>query len=135
MTQRLQDWQVRFESCLAERWARPFAWGRQDCCLFAADCVEAITGQDWAATFRGRYIAKMGAYRLLIAAGGMQVVAAAALGDEIPVLMAQVGDIGMVEDIGQALVVCAGGHWLGAGADGVEHVPTSRVVRAWRVCS
>ena len=135
MTQRLHDWQLRLEACLAERWALPFEWGKQDCCLFAADCVQAITGADWAASFRGQYDSKVSAYRMLVDAGGMEAVAAAALGEQIAPAMAQTGDIGMVEDAGRALVVCGGGNWLGAGLDGLECVAASRVVRAWRVCA
>ncbi len=32
---------------------RPFSWGSHDCCLWACDCVAAMTGVDPAAWFRG----------------------------------------------------------------------------------
>lgn len=34
---------------------RPFEWGKHDCCLFAASVVEAMTGNDPMAEFRGKY--------------------------------------------------------------------------------
>src|SRR5258708_4686376 len=52
---RLEDWVVRLEAFIKERTAQPFKWGSQDCCLFAADAIEAITGVDLAADFRGKY--------------------------------------------------------------------------------
>ena len=33
----------------------PFQWGKNDCALFAADVVNAITGKDYAEEFRGKY--------------------------------------------------------------------------------
>lgn len=133
MSHRLHDWQLRLEACLAERWAKPFEWGVLDCCLFAADCVEAVTGVDPAADFRGSYDSKAGAYRLVSRLGGFRAMAGARLGAEIPVAMAQAGDIGFVgDDSAGSMVVCGGAHWLGISEAGVAWVPVSDVVIAWR---
>lgn len=43
----------------------PFEWGKQDCCLFAADAVVAMGGEDYAAPYRGKYSTEIGAKRLL----------------------------------------------------------------------
>jgi hypothetical protein len=34
---------------------RSFAYGEHDCCTFAAGAIEAMTGVDYMAEFRGRY--------------------------------------------------------------------------------
>lgn len=52
---RLPDWDIR-----AARWfrtvaRRPFAWGSNDCALFCAGAVLAMTGVDLAAEWRGAY--------------------------------------------------------------------------------
>jgi len=39
----------------------PFEWGTHDCALFAAACVAAMTGMDFAETYRGKYNSARGA--------------------------------------------------------------------------
>jgi len=52
---RLPGWETRFYAYLADA-LRAVQEGREDyCALFAAGAVEAITGEDPAAAFRGRY--------------------------------------------------------------------------------
>jgi len=46
------DWPERLLAALAAARDRPFRWGEHDCCLFAADLIEAVTGVDPAAAFR-----------------------------------------------------------------------------------
>jgi len=134
-TQRLRDWPERLAALFAASAARPFEWGRFDCCLFAADAVQAVTGHDPAADLRGRYRSKLGAARVLGRFGGVAGVAAARAGLEVPPAMAQPGDVGLSHhQPGQpALAVWGGSAWhaVGAGA-GLVVVPASAVVRAWR---
>jgi len=135
MTQRLTDWQSRLATCLAERCALPFEWGKQDCVLFAADCVAAVTGVDPAAGERGAYKSAAGAARVLKKRGGLEAVAAAALGPEISPLMAQPGDVGLVANGGQAcLAVWVGACWYAPGATGLTQFRLDEATRAWRLC-
>jgi hypothetical protein len=41
---RLEGWPERLAAFLHERHSMPFEWGRNDCVMFAAGSVEAITG-------------------------------------------------------------------------------------------
>lgn len=53
---------------------RPFGpWGTFDCCMMAADCVQAMTGEDFAVDFRGKYTDAPSAYAALLefAGGGI----------------------------------------------------------------
>lgn len=50
--------------------SRPFTWGENDCALFAAACVEAQTGIDLGAQFRGRYDDAEGARWMISEAAG-----------------------------------------------------------------
>ncbi len=53
---RLEHWDTtHLHQFLLERRKTPFKWGGHDCCLFAADAIQAITGVDIASDFRGRY--------------------------------------------------------------------------------
>jgi len=49
---------------------RDFEAGTFDCCLFAADCVQAMTDEDCAVAFRGKYSTMEEAIALLHAFGG-----------------------------------------------------------------
>jgi hypothetical protein len=50
-----EHWPVLMATYLQSVRHQPFAWGSFDCCMFAADCVVAMTGTDPAAAFRERY--------------------------------------------------------------------------------
>ena len=52
----------------------PFEWGKNDCCLMAANYYIATSGIDYAESFRGKYNTAIGAYRLLSKAGGMDAI-------------------------------------------------------------
>ena len=77
--QRLPNWRLHFDQLLCSRLQTNFAWGIFDCCLFAADVVQAVTGIDPAAPYRGYRGARQG-MRLLRRAGGVGAFAIRALG-------------------------------------------------------
>lgn len=132
MTQRLRDWQSRLASCLAERWARPFEWGLQDCVLVGADCIHACTGTDPAADYRGTYSDERSAMRLLRSLGGVAGLAEAFAGPEVPPRLAQPGDVGVVFSADrECMGVCIGAWWVAPAAEGLALFPTA--TRAWRM--
>lgn len=132
-TPRLPDWQARFGALCAERHAMPFAWASNDCILFAADCILACTGVDPAAGHRDYPADALGAARMLATFGGVSEVGDAFAGAPIPLLMAFVGDIGLIESEGRdCLAVCNGTTWLAPGVSGLVVVPFDRARRAWR---
>lgn len=74
-TARRQDgWEKAFNAEVEAALTRPFAWGHFDCCLFAADCVRAITGTDIAAGYRSTYESRMGALELVEREGGLEAM-------------------------------------------------------------
>ena len=96
---RRDDWPERLDAFIRARRARSFAWGQHDCALFAADAVEAMTGNDPAAVFRGGYDSAAGALKAIRAAGHADLLSAvsAGLGEPLPSpLYAQRGDIAAV---------------------------------------
>lgn len=58
---RLPDWEQSLSNFLAKHEHRRFEWGQWDCILFACAGVEAMTGHDAAAEYRGRYSDAVGA--------------------------------------------------------------------------
>lgn len=132
---RRSDWEQRLVALVEQREARPFEYGRHDCCLWAAAAVRAQTGVDVARGLRG-YRSARGAARTLISAGfdGIEDAAAALLGPRIAPLLARRGDI--VSD-GEALGVMWAGCALfvgeGPGVAGLVRVPLRQLKAAWRV--
>lgn len=67
MITRLPDWRPRLRAWLNEmaRHSGPLMPGQHDCCLFGAGALEAQTGVDVAARWRGRYTTFRGGLRLM----------------------------------------------------------------------
>lgn len=121
--ERLPDWNTRVANALADRAARPFAWGVNDCAIFAADVIEAATGHDLAAPYRGRYRSRRGASLTLKANGW------ASLADLADSLLPRQADHLRRGDI----VLYAGRHgdFLGVVWAGGVFGPDDRGVRVW----
>lgn len=125
---------MRYAKLCAERRAMPFAWGSHDCCLWAADVVQALTGQDFAAPYRGTYEDATGAARLIKRLGGLREIACAALGDAIGPRLASVGDVVLISHGGRELLaVCNGMEAIAPGPDGLVAVGMDAALAAWRV--
>lgn len=132
--ERRADWQAHFSVFARERIAMPFAWGQNDCCLFAADCVLAMTGADFAGEARGSYDDPRGAARLIAARGGLAQVATDALGDPVSPVMASVGDVVLLMHDGhEGLAICNGTSAIGPGPNGFVVLGMDTALAAWKV--
>lgn len=134
---RLPDWQLRLQALVQARLMAPFAWGAHDCCLFAADAVQALLGQDPAAALRGQYHTADEAERIVHSFGGLEALATAVLGPPVRVSRARPGDIVLMAAKsgmdGPALGVCNGSTALGPAARGLVTLPTVSGACAWGV--
>ena len=133
---RLPDWPQRLDALVQSKLAQPFAWGSHDCCTWPADVVQAITGEDPIASYRGRYATEDEAEAVLT--DGLEAEVAkcmAAFGaPECPPRFAQRGDWALCR-VGNELL---GGAVVGSvvmvpGMARLYAVPMGRVVRAWAV--
>lgn len=61
MTPRLPDWRVRLTAFVAATRAEPFAWGVQDCALWAVRAIDAMCGTEYAVPIVGQYSSADGA--------------------------------------------------------------------------
>ena len=148
---RTHNWDTReLHEFFLARASEPFVWGKNDCCLFPADGIFAMTGVDIAADFRGKYADKASAFALIrTVTGGATVADAAAWcarqhnmpewvdasGKSLP-LMARRGDLVVLEDGGRTiagLVALTGRHVISVGEEGLRRLPLNAVLRAWRV--
>lgn len=105
--QRHQNWPLLLSNFIKEKQGQEFKWGSNDCILFAADCINRLTGVDLAASYRGTYDDRQGAEILMKEFGGLlSTLISAHLGQPSGrPLMARRGDI-VIHDI--AGVCCTG---------------------------
>lgn len=135
-----------YHQFLVDRSATPFKYGVNDCCLFCADGIEAMTGVDIDSDFRGKYtdaasalavIAKVtGIPNATIEDGVAFCAAKHGLVEWKYPLMAQRGDLIVLEDSGNivaGLVHLSGRDIVVAGEDGLKRLPITSIKRAWHV--
>ncbi|NRB19956.1 MAG: hypothetical protein HRU33_21015 [Rhodobacteraceae bacterium] len=136
ITARLPDWRPRLSAYLAENGARAFRPGFHDCALFAAGAVEAMTGTDAAAQWRGTYRSLEDGQSLLQRAGYSDHVAlVAAYLSEVHPSQAAVGDLAALpgSDGRPALGVVQGASVYVLQPSGMALVNRLQIERAFRV--
>jgi hypothetical protein len=134
---RLKGWEQRLAAYFKARAREPHVWGRNDCALFAAGAIEAMTGEDPGAPFRGQYVDEAGARRVLASLGCSQLAELPERMGLEPILPsdAQRGDLVFVEGRhGPVFAV----QWLpapvGPGPRGLTHIdPRDATLAAWRI--
>ena len=121
-----------------------FSWGTNDCCLFAANAIQAMTGVDIASDFRDKYTTELGAMKAIKdVSGGSSVEDAAVycatkhgLVEWSAPLLAQRGDLVLVQDADRLIagvVHLNGKHVISIGEQGLKRLPLTSVTRAWKV--
>lgn len=105
---RLPDWDRRLARLVSGIADTPGIWGKSDCIMTAAAGIEAVTGTDIMAPWRGRYRTEAGAARWMRKGGCKDVEGLLRDFFGLPPvgrLLAQRGDVGVVERDG---ALCAG---------------------------
>ncbi|KKX29173.1 hypothetical protein [Rhizobium sp. LC145] len=129
------DWEIRLNAVVAKHQAMPGEWGKSDCYMIPDDAVEAVIGERMYPAALG-YKTEAGAGKKLRRHGFENVAQAfAARFPEIGVLMAQRGDIGVIEreDQFSGGVFTAIGFMTRAHGGPVQFLPASAVTRAFKV--
>jgi hypothetical protein len=137
---RFPNWPDLLAGFIEARRSRPFEWGVNDCCLFAADWVALATGKDPAAELRGTYSTALSAQRIVADAGSLaQLVEEALVRDGFtPVVatLAMRGDL-IVRDSGQGdcVGVVLGAQSAFVAAEGLAFAPTYQQTdsRFWKI--
>ena len=121
---------------LAENQQRPFAWGKWDCCLFAAGAVQVQTGIDYAADYRGRYTTALGAKRILTRFGHSDIRSAISeqLGEPVAAPLCQRGDVVLVGHAENTVAgIVFGTHVWVIDTHGMMQLGTAHAQCGWRV--
>jgi len=145
---RRDDWPERLHDYLALE--HRFDWLTNNCALFAAGAVLAMTGEDVAKEFRG-IKTRLSMERKLRRIGGLTALCTACFGESIPILTARRGDIviarvfvspptnvmiGPDDEDGSlmdAVGVCLGAQVALLTETGITYYPLATVKAAWRV--
>ena len=148
--QRSRTWETReLAAYLNDKVNSTFVWGPNDCCLFAANAILAMTGTDISSDFRGKYSDEASAFSLIkTVTGGTTVADAAAYcaakhglfewvknGKPAP-LYAQRGDLVVVSNDGNiiaGIVDLSGRYVASIGQGGILRLPLSTIQRAWHI--
>jgi hypothetical protein len=138
LMRRREDWLPRLAVVLERAAAKPFVWGSHDCWTFAADCIEAVTGERPAPAWLGRYTSHAGALRHVRKAGFADMAAAfdATIGPRGPIGLAARGDIVLVAIDGAegfGVVDTSGEAVFCVGLEGLVIRPLSDVVARWSI--
>ncbi len=124
---RRPDWLARLAMTMRQYESAPFLFGVHDCGLFAARCVDAMTGSNWAGEL---YTDRKGAARLLHSEGSLEAVVSRRLG--IPAEGEPV-----TGDVCQVAPHALGIFWAGSvavlSARGLRLRPRASVLRHWRM--
>lgn len=148
---RTTHWITReLDTFLRENANQPFVWSQWDCCLFAANAIQAMTGVDIASDFRGKYTNEASAFALIKSVTGGTTVADAAAycaqkhgltewvgtdGKPTP-LRAMRGDLVVISNAGDLIagVVDLSGRYVAAMSEtGIIRLSIRSIVRAWHV--
>ena len=132
---RSHNWTDLLTNFIQSRRNTPFVWGKNDCCLFPADAVLAMTGEDKAADFRGTYNSAIGAKRALKKKGYSNIEEAltSILGAPVSRLSVRRGDVVLVDYEGQEVAGVMYGQVLVPGVDQLATVSPLNIKKVWRV--
>ena len=131
---RCDNWELRLSKTVEERLYEPFAWGSNDCVMFSADCLEAMTGVDPVSDLRGQWADSKQALRVITRLGGLPAAVKACGLEEVPPLFAKRGDLVLHRRDGtDALAICLGNQLAGPSESGLLFFGLECGVRAWRV--
>jgi hypothetical protein len=142
--QRYPYWPSALDKFLADNYETKFEYGKFDCCLFVCSAIEAMTGTDIAAPFRGRYRSRREALRAVWEYAGKGTVRAVAervtLDHGMPrveILLAQRGDVALIgrpkRDCSLGIIALTGRDVIVLTAKGMQSIPLTEAAFAWRV--
>lgn len=99
----IDGWEQRLNAVVAKHQALPGEWGESDCWIMAMDAVEAVTGKRILPHLQ-RYSTEAEGYKVFRKAGYLKTVEEAladAFGEPIAPVLAQRGDLGVIERDGR----------------------------------
>lgn len=139
--QRKHEWPELFSEFLLSHASTSFAWGTNDCAVFSADGMEAMTGTDPMADLRGYTTEAEAMQRIADVTGGKSLEDAAVwiaskygFTERTHTLLAQRGDLVLYRNgdtLACGLVHLNGRDIVSPGPKGIIRMPLSSAYRVW----
>ena len=128
---RISTWEDALSNYIVVKRHEPFEYGINDCCLFAAGAVEAITGEDPMPEFRGKYDSLKTSLQVIkdIGAGTLEATMDGKF-SEVKIGHAQRGDLAFLDG---SVGVVMGGFAYFVSDDGLERINRSLWDKCWSV--
>ena len=136
---RKDDWPVRLHRYIESIKDSKFAYGAHDCGLLAAGCIEVMTGEDFASELRGYTSAREAMEAVKRVCGSASIrklgehIAAKYNLREVPVLMAQRGDLAIVKNRRFGIVALTGTEIYVPAKQGIIRVPLVDATKVYRI--
>jgi hypothetical protein len=131
---RLENWPVLLYDVIERRSNSQFSWGEFDCCKFAAECVEAMTGVNHISHLQ--YSTKKAAITIIEESGGIEAMVTAIFGEKQPVAFAQRGDVVLRYDEAtgmDSLGICVGENAVFPAPKGIAYIGIDQCLACWKV--
>ena len=132
-------WQTRLLTTVNELKEVPFVWGQNDCCIFAAKCLDAQYGTSIADGIIGQYSTELGSKRFMLEkakSAYLPTMLDVYITQRVDKKYAQRGDVVTFNgDLGLTAGVLWSGVVWAMGPNGVETFPLSKIeiTDIWRM--
>lgn len=131
---RIEGWEQKLDAIIESKRNQPFDWADNNCMGFVAEAQKTITGETSFPEVLENIGSKRNALKLILENGPSLTDWVDKHLEQIPITMAQRGDIVDVETCeGPAMGLCIGPKAVFIGKNGIEYVPLTSLIRAWRL--
>lgn len=126
------NWASAMFGVMTDHQGRSFEWGVNDCCLFVARTIDAMTGGDVEARISVVYRDERSAFALMAKHGGLFETATHFLGEPTEERAVRGDAVGFDGGEGQALGICIGSTIVAMGKAGLMSLPRSAILKVWK---
>jgi len=132
---RHEDWVDRLFAAIEQVSTETFAYGKNDCCLFSARVVDAMSGSDYAKRLAEMYHDEKTALAYINSHGSIQEAVKDWLGEPcVSLAYTQRGDVVLFNNEGrETLGISVGDRIVTVGETGIAHVPMAQAICSWKV--
>ncbi len=126
------DWASRMYDVIAAHQGKEFAWGDNDCCLFVARAVDAMTDSSLELALSQAYWDEPSALAFIAVSGDLETAVSDYLGPSTKDRATR-GDVVLVDGgLGDALGICTGKSVVCMGPKGLRELSRDEIKAVWR---
>lgn len=130
---RKEQWPTLMWEKIEQYLETPFVWGENDCCLFTARVVDAITGGNYEARLKTHYYDEASARRYIKNSGGLESAVSTYLGESKRGRPLR-GDVVMFAgQLGDTLGICVGNKIASVCDAGVWYIDKNQTICYWSI--